>query len=150
MMAKLREPTSMAECIYFTNRAIGENFTGNVRCWVFREKCPKCGKAFMGKPVVDGKIKIRALEYVCPSCNYSEEKQSYEETLTASIEYTCPKCSHAGQVQMLFKRKKVMGVSTLRFECEKCHEPLDVTKKMKQIKKKGKKGEVAEDVEEDE
>ena len=39
---KLVEPKSMEECIYFTNRAVGENFTGNARCWVLREKCPKC------------------------------------------------------------------------------------------------------------
>jgi transcription initiation factor IIE alpha subunit len=143
-MVKLREANSMEECIYFTNRAIGEQFTGNVRCWVFREKCPKCSKAFMGKPVVDGKIKIRATEYVCPSCNYAEEKQAYEEKLTANIDYTCPKCKFQGQLQTPFKRKRVLGVLTLRFECEKCKEVLDVTKKMKQIKKKGKKAEVAD------
>ena len=148
-MVKLREPNSMEECIYFTNRAIGENFNGNVRCWVFREKCPKCGKAFMGKPVEDGKIKIRAPEYVCPSCNYTDEKQSYEDKLTANIDYTCPKCEFHGQTQMPFKRKKVMGVATLRFQCEKCHEPLDVTKKMKQIKKKGKKAVEVADLDEE-
>jgi DNA-directed RNA polymerase subunit M/transcription elongation factor TFIIS len=132
----LKEPDSMDECIYFTNRAIGEDFSGNARCWVFKEKCPKCKKAMMGKPIVDGKVKIRALEYVCPSCNYSEEKQQYEDKLTANIDYICPKCKNHGQTQMLFKRKRVQGVLTLRFECEKCHETLDVTKKMKAFKKK--------------
>ena len=48
-----------------------------------------------------------------------------------------------------FKRKKVEGVATLRFPCEKCKGPIDVTKKMKVIKKKVKKGAVAEDVEVD-
>lgn len=138
---KLVEPNSMEECVYFTNRAVGENFTGNARCWVFREKCPKCKKAFMGKPVEHGKIKIRAAEYVCPSCGYSEEKTSYEEKLTANIDYICPKCKFAGQTQMPFKRKSVMGVKTLRFNCEKCNETIDITKKMKAIKKKAKKGE---------
>ena len=27
----------------------------------------------MGKPVVKGKVKIRALEYVCPECGYTED-----------------------------------------------------------------------------
>ena len=140
-MVKLVEPKSMEECVYFTNRAVGENFTGFVRCWVLREKCPKCKKAFMGKPVENGKIKIRAAEYVCPECGYSEEKTFYEEKLTANIDYTCPKCQFKGQTQMLFKRKSVLGVKTLRFNCEKCQETIDITKKMKQIKKKPKKGE---------
>ena len=134
---KLREPKSMEELVYMTNRSIGDNFNGSVRCWVFKEKCPKCGKALMGKPSEDGHVKIRAEEYVCPSCGHAEEKQGFEDKLTANIEYTCPKCQYHGQIQMPFKRKKVQGVSTLRFQCEKCKEALDVTKKMKQIKKKG-------------
>jgi hypothetical protein len=148
-MVKLIEPKSMEECVYFTNRAVGENFTGNARCWVFREKCPKCKKAFMGKPVEGGKIKIRALEYVCSSCGYSEEKTSYEEKLTANIDYVCPKCKFAGQTQMPFKRKSVMGVKTLRFPCGKCTEPIDVTKKMKVIKKKVKKAVEVPDMDDD-
>ena len=150
-MAKLREPKSMEECIYFTNRVIGDNFTGTARCWVFKEMCPKCKKALMGKPRKDdGKISIRAKEYVCPACNFTMEKEAYEDTLTANIEYKCPKCGFEGQHQMPFKRKKVEGVATLRFPCAKCKENIDVTKKMKVIKKKNKKGAVAEDVEEEE
>jgi predicted RNA-binding Zn-ribbon protein involved in translation (DUF1610 family) len=148
-MVKLVEPKSMEECVYFTNRAVGENFTGNARCWVFREKCPKCKKAFVGKPVENGKIKIRAPEYVCPSCGYSEEKTSYEEKLTANIDYICPKCKFAGQIQIPFKRKSVAGVKTLRFNCEKCNETIDVTKKMKVIKKKGKKAAEDADMDDD-
>ncbi|GIU69860.1 MAG: hypothetical protein KatS3mg002_1096 [Candidatus Woesearchaeota archaeon] len=135
---KLVEPKSMDECVYFTNRTIGEKLTGSVRCWVFREKCPKCKKGMMGKPVENGKIKIRATEYVCPECNYSEDKKTYEEKLTANIDYVCPKCNYHGQLQIPFKRKVIMGVKTLRFNCEKCNETIDITKKMKEIKKKGK------------
>jgi len=139
-MAKLVEPKSMEECVYFTNRNIGEKFNGTVRCWVFRQQCPKCKKAFMGKPVVDGKAKIRALEYVCPSCKYTVDKQAYEDTLTANVDYVCPACQFHGGITLPFKRKRVEGVLTLRFPCEKCAAPIDVTKKMKQIKKKVKKG----------
>jgi predicted RNA-binding Zn-ribbon protein involved in translation (DUF1610 family) len=149
-MVKLVEPKSMGECVYFTNRAVGENFTGFARCWVFKEKCPKCKKGMMGKPVENGKIRVRATEYVCPSCGYSEEKTSYEEKLTANIDYTCPKCQFKGQTQMPFKRKSVAGVKTLRFNCEKCGEMIDITKKMKAIKKKPKKGEVVPVMDDDE
>jgi len=148
-MVKLVEPKSMEECVYFTNRNIGEKFNGTARCWVFRQQCPKCKKAFMGKPVVDGKAKIRALEYVCPNCKYTVDKQSYEDTLTANVDYVCPACQFHGGIALPFKRKKVEGVLTLRFPCEKCAAPIDVTKKMKQIKKKVKKGAAVEDVDAD-
>ncbi|MGV8171269.1 MAG: hypothetical protein ACP5OA_01075 [Candidatus Woesearchaeota archaeon] len=143
-MVKLVEPKSMEECVYFTNRNIGEKFNGTVRCWVFRQQCPKCKKAFMGKPVVDGKAKIRALEYVCPNCKYTVEKTAYEEGLMANVDYVCPACQFHGGIVLPFKRKRVEGVLTLRFPCEKCAGPIDVTKKMKVIKKKAKKGAAVE------
>jgi predicted RNA-binding Zn-ribbon protein involved in translation (DUF1610 family) len=139
----LKFPNSMDECIYFTNRNIGENKNGKAICWVFKQDCPKCKKAKMGKPI-DPKTKrpqIRAKEYVCPACNYTVEKVAYEESLTANIQYTCPKCGFEGEAQVPFKRKSINGVKTLRAFCEKCKEPIDVTKKMKEMKKKGKAAE---------
>jgi len=133
----LKQPSSMDECVYFTRRS-----KPNVVAWVLREPCPKCKKSLMGKPRgADGKVKIRAKDYVCPSCGYTAEKQAYEDTLTANITYTCPKCSHAGEIQIPFKRKKVklfdeeagkeVSADALQFQCEKCKEKLNVTKKMK-------------------
>ena len=43
----LKEPTSTDECIYFTQRSINNCHT---KCWVFKESCPKCGKALLSKP----------------------------------------------------------------------------------------------------
>ena len=129
----LKFPESTAECIYFTRRTID---AGKAMCWVFKEKCPKCGKALMGKPVEKGKVKIRAKEYICPECKHTEEKVAYEEKLTASIAYTCPKCKHLGEIQIPFKRKSVDGVKALVFNCAKCSEKIAVTKKMKDLKKK--------------
>ena len=71
----IKEPGSMDELIYFTNRSVGD---GNVMCWVYKGPCPQCGEGMMGKPKDEktGKPKIRAKEYVCPECgNYV----SYEE-----------------------------------------------------------------------
>ena len=135
----LREPKSMEECVYMTNRFIGEK--GSVRCWVFREQCPKCHKGLMGKPRDEsGKVKIRAKEFVCPECMYTVGKE-YEDTLTANIAYTCSKCEHSGDVQMPFKRKKMkmfdeevqkqVTVDALQFLCQKCSEKTYVTKKLK-------------------
>ena len=130
----LRQPESMDECIYFTRRAVGK---GNAMCWVFKEKCPKCGKAEMGKPRGnDGKVKIRAKEYVCPSCNHTIEKQEYEDTLTANVAYTCPHCSHKGETQIPFKRKSFEGAKALVFQCDKCKGKIPITKKMKETGKK--------------
>lgn len=132
----LKMPESMDECIYFTRR-----LKPAVVAWVFKGTCPKCKKALMGKPRgEDGKVKIRAKEYVCPACNFAMGKQEHEDTLTANITYTC-KCGFAGEHTMPFKRKKVklfdeeegkeVSADALVFNCKKCNEKIAVTKKMK-------------------
>lgn len=136
-------PNSMDEVVYFTRRAIGEN--GKVVCWAYKQNCPKCKKAMMGKPKDDkGKIKIRAKEYKCPSCSYTVEKKEYEDGLTAEAQYTCPSCKFSGEIGFPYKRKKIEGIDTLRFQCQKCKGNIDITKKMK---KKGSKedGEAEDD-----
>lgn len=130
----LRRPESMEELVYYTRRDVGN---GDATVWVFRGKCPKCGKGLMGKPVgKDGKVMVRAKEYTCPDCGYTVEKSEYEETLTANAEYTCPDCAHKGETQVPFKRKNVGGAKALRLKCEKCGANIDVTQKMKEPKKK--------------
>lgn len=128
----------MEECIYYTFRGIGDE--GEARTWVLKEKCPECGKGLMGKPREKGKVKIRAKEYVCPECNYTVEKEEYEQGLTANIIYTCPHCKAEGETQIPFIRKKVQvlkengkkkPVEVLRFQCGKCNEDVDISKKMK-------------------
>ena len=136
----IKEPESMEELVYFTNRKVGD---GNIMAWVYRKECPKCGKAKMGKPKNEktGRAKIRAAEYVCPECGNIIEKEEYEETLTCEIKYTCPKCKHEGEAEVPFIRKKTMifnekkqkkvSVAAVVFECENCKEKLAITKKMK-------------------
>ena len=132
----LRQPESMDECVYFTRRTID---AGKAMVWVFKEKCPKCKKVLMTKPVDDktGKVKIRAAEYVCSECGYKEGKESYEEKLTANIAYTCPKCKNVGEIQVPYKRKSFGGTKAIIFNCQKCNEKIPITKKMKAPKKKG-------------
>ncbi|HLF54635.1 MAG TPA: hypothetical protein VI612_02860 [Candidatus Nanoarchaeia archaeon] len=131
----LRQPESTDECVYFTRRAVDK---GHVMCWVFKEKCPKCGKAMMGKPrdPKTGDVKIRAKEYVCPECKYTVEKGEYEDTLTANIAYTCPHCSNKGETQIPYKRKTFEGAKALVFLCDKCKGKIPITKKMKSVKEK--------------
>ncbi len=143
----MKEPESMDELVYFTNRTIGADNTGKVRCWVFRQPCEKCKKSLMGKPRdPKGSIKIRAKEYVCPSCNYTVEKTAYEDTLTACVSYTCPSCKKSGEAEVPFKRKVIEGIPTIRVVCKHCKTNIDITKKMKE-KKAGK--EVKADVSDD-
>ena len=73
----LKEPESMDECLYFTNRTIGE--LGKAKAWVYKKMCPKCGETKMGKPVEKGKVRIRAKEYVCSECGHIEEKKEHIE-----------------------------------------------------------------------
>ncbi len=132
MWMGLQLPDSMDELIYWTSRVIG---SGTVKVWVRKQKCSKCKKADMSKPIEKGKVKIRAKEYVCPNCHYAVEKKEYEESLIAEAIYTCPSCGKSGEYTGLFKRKSIKGVQTFSFPCSYCMVPIDVTKKMKEKKK---------------
>lgn len=124
----------MEECLYFTNRYIGEK--GHVLAWVYRKECPKCHKAKMGKPIVKGKVKTRADYYECPECKYQEKKQEHEESLTLEAQYTCPECGKEGEGTTEYKRKKYKGVLSYIVVCEHCSAEIPITKKLKDIKKK--------------
>ncbi|MGM5484910.1 MAG: hypothetical protein ACQEP1_03485 [Nanobdellota archaeon] len=130
----MKEPESMDELVYFTNRFIGEGFA---KAWVYRKECPECGKALMGKPVdpKTGDVKIRAKEYKCPECGYTVEKKEYEESLDCDIKYKCPFCNHEGEKTVPYKRKTYKGVKAIVFNCDECNEKIALTKKMKPPKK---------------
>ena len=132
---KLREPKSMQELIYFSNRDDGKF---RARAWVFKELCPKCKKGLMQKPRNEktGRPKIRAKEYVCSECGYTVEKQEYEDTLTCNIDYKCPECGHEGQTQVPFIRKSFLGTKAVIFNCDSCNHKMGITKKLKAPKKK--------------
>ncbi|MCK5107678.1 MAG: hypothetical protein KAQ83_03045 [Nanoarchaeota archaeon] len=134
----LKLPESMKECLYFTRRALGEK--GKAMAWVYKKECPKCKKAVMGKPLNEktGRPKIRATEYICPECGYSEEKVEHEESLSMQIKYICEFCEFEGEAEVPFKRKTFKGVKSVVFECGKCNEKMAITKKMKEVKKKKK------------
>ena len=72
----LKQPTSMEECIYFTNRIVN---SGKIKAWGFKELCPKCKKVLMSKPKnpKTGRPKIRANEYICSECGFTIENQEY-------------------------------------------------------------------------
>ena len=131
----IKEPESMDELCFFTNRQVGDGFA---TAWVRRGKCPKCGKGIMGKPKdpKTGRAKIRASEYVCPECDHTVEKEEYEETLECEIKYTCPKCKKEGETKVPFKRKSFQGVKAIVFSCEHCNEKIPITKKLADLKKK--------------
>ena len=140
----LKQPASMDDCVYFTRRTVGPK--GKIMAWVFREKCPKCKKGLMGKPKNEtGGIKIRASEYVCPSCGHTVEKKAYEDTLTCNIIYTCTHCGKAGEAHVPYQRRTFEGVQAVVFDCDHCHKKLGVSKKMKEGKKKGEKAIVSDE-----
>ena len=134
----------MDECVYFTRRTVG---TGKVMAWVFRGDCPKCKQSLMQKPTDEktGSVKIRAKEYVCPKCKHVEEAKSFEETLTLNAQYLCPHCKKSGESTGLYKRKSYQGVKEFVVECNDCHQMIPITKKLKEIKKKGEPSEVVDD-----
>lgn len=130
----LKEPQSMDELIYFTNRTL-EGGKGKIKAWVYRKLCPKCGKAKMGKPIEKGEVKTRAKEYKCPSCGFTEEKKQHEESLTLEAKYICPECGKEGESTTEYKLKNFMGVPSYVVECSNCKAKIPLTKKMKDVKK---------------
>ena len=118
----------MEECLYFTNRSVGE---GTILAWVYRKQCPKCRKASMGKPVAKGKVQMRAKEYACPACGYREEKTVHEESLQIQAHYTCPKCKKEGESTTEYKRKNYQGIPSFILTCIHCGTKIPLTKKMK-------------------
>ncbi len=135
MIRILKEPQSVDELIYFTNRSI-EGGKGKIKAWVYKKTCPKCSKAKMGKPVEDGKVKIRAEKYTCPKCGFTEEKKEHEESLQLEAKYLCPSCGKEGESSTIYKRKSFMGVPAYVVECQHCSANIALTKKMKEVKKK--------------
>jgi phage terminase large subunit GpA-like protein len=135
----MKMPESVDECFYFTNRIL-EGGKGSLIAWVLKPDCPKCKKAKMGKPVdpKTGKVKKRAEIYVCPACKYEVNADEYDETLNVEVMYKCPYCKNQGETTTKYKRKSFQGVQAYVFECQKCKQKIPITKKMKDIKKKGK------------
>ena len=132
----LKKPSSVQECLYFTNRIIG---SGRAVAWVFRKECPKCKKDIMGKPQKKhGKIDKKADHYVCYSCGYKESSEQVENSLMLNVEYKCPHCGHEGEATSEYKRKTFEGVPSYVFECQKCRRKIGITKKLKEGKKKAK------------
>ncbi|MBW2974838.1 hypothetical protein KY366_03905 [Candidatus Woesearchaeota archaeon] len=130
----VKEPESMQELVYFTNRTLEEG-KGNIKAWVYKKACPQCSKAKMGKPVDKGKVKIRAAEYRCPDCGFTEEKKAHEESLNLEAKYLCPSCGKEGESTAPYKRRSFMGVQAYVVECCNCGAKIPLTKKMKAVKK---------------
>lgn len=101
-------------------------------------KCPKCKKGWMTKPLDEktGRFKVRATDYMCQECKYTEEKKTHEAKLFANAIYTCPACHKQGEGTVSYSRKTFQGVKAILFSCQHCKAAIPVTKKMKETKKK--------------
>ncbi|MBS3098395.1 hypothetical protein J4209_06395 [Candidatus Woesearchaeota archaeon] len=131
----LKEPSSMDECIYFTNRTLGEK--GKIMAWVYRPLCPKCKKGKLGKPIKkNGKPDKKAEYYECPECKYQIPIGEADKLLKVEVKYTCPYCGNVGEATTEYQRKNFEGVPAYIFVCEKCGKKIGITKKMKEGKKK--------------
>jgi len=84
----------MDECIYFTNRTLGEK--GKIMAWVYRPLCPKCKKGKLGKPIKkNGKPDKKAEYYECPECKYQIPIGEADKLLKVEVKYTCPYCGNS-------------------------------------------------------
>ena len=131
---ELKKPDSMDECLYFTNRIMGE---GYATAWVYRKMCPKCKKDRLGKPLKkNGKTDKKAPYYDCKKCGYQENNDEVEKNLDLEIEYKCQHCGNEGMTTSKYERKTFEGIPSYVFSCEKCNKTIGLTKKMKERKKR--------------
>ena len=138
----IKQPKSMDECIYFTNRASEK---GKIMAWVLRPECPKCRKGLMGKPIKkNGKVDKKADIYECPSCKYQESEEKVGEGMPLNVIYTCEHCGNQGETTTPYQRQSFQGVQAYVFNCQKCNEKLAITKKLKEPKKKKSPEEIPE------
>lgn len=130
----IKEPESMDECLYFTNRTIGN---GKIMAWVSRKECPQCHTGSMGKPIGEktGKVMKKAEIYVCKECGYSEDMLKHEKDLAMSVKYTCPGCGFSGEAIIEYRLRSFEGVQAYVFDCATCKKRIGITKKMKKTKK---------------
>ena len=90
----------------------------------------------MNKPKKKGgKVDKKADHYVCYSCGYEETNEEVENSLVLNVEYKCPYCGNEGEITSEYKKKIFYGVLSYVFECQKCHDKIGLTKKMKETKK---------------
>jgi len=135
MKMELKKPNSMDECLYFTNRALGDE--GFAVAWVYRKECPECKKGRLGKPLKkDGKPDKKSPNYECPECKHQESNEEVEASLRVEIEYKCPHCGNESMTTTEHERVTFEGAKAFVFTCEKCDKKIGITKKMKKTKKK--------------
>lgn len=118
-----KEPESMAECLYFSNRQLTAE-KGRALAWVPKKECPKCHKGLMKKP------KKGAKEYVCPECKYEEPKSDHEKEAVVYVKYECPFCGKKGEATTPYTRKTLYGKKAFVFKCEHCNEKVGIYKRM--------------------
>ena len=111
---ELKKPTSMEDCIYFTNRTID---SGRAMAWVFRKECPKCKNDVLKKPSTkSGKPDKKSPIYGCKSCRYEEKNEDTEKDLVLNIEYKCPHCGNEGETTTDYRRKSFQGIQSYVFD----------------------------------
>ena len=82
----LKVPTNTLDCLYFTNRSIGEE--GYAKAWVYKGTCPKCNTLTIGKPIKkNGKVDKKAEVYECSTCKYQQPNEEAEAKLKVEIKY---------------------------------------------------------------
>ena len=130
----LKKPSSMDECLYFTNRSIGEGFA---TAWAYRPNCPKCKKPTMGKPLKkNGKVDKKADYFECRACKHQMSNEEVDSLAKLEVQYKCPHCGNEGEATTEYTRKVFEGIQSFVFECGKCGKKIGITKKMKGSKKK--------------
>jgi len=130
----LKKPSSMDECLYFTNRSIGDGFA---TAWAYRPDCPRCKKPTIGKPIKkNGKVDKKAEHFECHVCKHQMSAEEAENLSKLEVQYKCPYCSFEGETTTEYKRKAFEGVPSYLFECQKCNKKIGITKKLKNTKKK--------------
>lgn len=131
----IKEPESMDDLFYFTNRVLENG--GWAKAWVYKPIAPS-GKGKLQKPKdpKTGRPKVRSTVYVDDEGN-EYPREEIDPTLSVEIKYKSPFTGNEGEATVPYKRKTWQGVPAFVFE-DDAGNKIGITKKMKAPKAKKK------------
>jgi len=120
----IERPKQASDLRYFSRKTLDNG--GKATVWVFAPICPQCktGRLIIPYDEEAGRYKSRSKEFSCNSCNFRVPKNQIKaETPIANVDYVCPHCSKSGEKQDPFVRS---AAGVFKFKCEHCGKEIKV------------------------
>lgn len=143
-----RKPTDIANLVFHTNRALGDDYSGEIHAWVYKPHCedggrydgvkvgkkitcPFCGEEEFKKASARSKdLKCLACKKKAPglACNICGKFITIDgDHFDIQLDYTCPHCKEKGQDVLPWVRTKGKD-KKFKWSCKNCSKPLILQK----------------------